>query len=353
MALKVGLIGYGVAGRLLHAPLIKAAGFEIAGVATSRAEQVAADFPNARVFETPEALCASNIDVVVIVSPDHLHVAHAQSALAAGKHVVIDKPMASTAAEASALSAEATRRGKMLTVFHNRRWDNDFLTVQKVIGSGALGDVVHYAVRWDRYRPNAAGGWREAHMQGELYGLGSHLMDQVLVLFGAPDWLWADIYKQRAAPGQGDGFEILMAKSRTRISLGVSLLAADELRSYRVLGEKAAFTKAGLDPQEAQLRAATPLAVNDPAFGVEDPTYAGALVHGDEARTTARIASERGDWLAFYRGVRTALEKTNTPPPVAPREAARVIAMLEAALHASQSGQRVDIPAWLAERGLA
>lgn len=352
MAVKIGLIGFGVAGRLLHAPLIKAAGMEITAIATSRASEVAADFPQAQVFPDAVALCASDIDAAVIVSPDHLHVEHAQIALRAGKHVVIDKPIAPTAGEAMALAAEAARRKLMLTVFHNRRWDNDFLTSRKLIAEGALGDVVHYAARWDRYRPNAAGGWRETHMQGELYGLGSHMMDQVLVLFDAPDWISADIYKQREAPGQGDGFEIEMAKGRTRIILGVSLLAADELRVTRVLGTNAAFTKIGLDPQEAQLRAKRPMPVTDPALGMDGADQYGVLTRGDDARTKTHVVSERGDWPAFYRGVRTSIE-TGTPPPVAANDAARVIAMLEAALESSRTGARVDVPAWLAARNLA
>lgn len=347
--LTCGLVGYGLAGRLLHAPLIEAAGFKLGGVVTSRAADVATDFPDATVFASPEELYASAVDLVVIASPDHLHVAHAKAALAAGKHVVIDKPMAPTSAEALDLAADAQRRKLVLSVFHNRRWDNDFLTVRKLVEDGALGEVVHYATRWDRYRPNASGGWREQYMLGELYGLGSHLMDQALVLFGAPDWIFADIYKQRAAPGQGDGFEILMGKGKLRVSLAVNLLAADELRAYRVLGANAAFTKTGLDPQETQLRAR--LSVSDPAYGAEDTCSSGTLVEGS-SRAEKRIASERGDWRAFYRGVHDAIAD-NKPPPVDPRDAARVISMLEAALESSRTGQRIDVPAWLTARKCA
>ena len=346
MPLRAGIIGYGVAGRLLHAPLIEAAGFDIIGAVTSRAADVAADFPNARVFDSADALCASDADLIVIASPDHLHVEHARAALAAGKNVVIDKPIAQTSADALALAAEAERRGLMLSVFHNRRWDNDFLTVQKLIEDGALGDVVHYAARWDRYRPNTSGNWREQHMQGELFGLGSHLMDQVLLLFGAPDWLFADIYKQRAAPGHSDGFEILMAKGRLRITLGVNLLAADELRAYRVLGDRAAFIKTGVDPQEQQLR--DRMRVANASFGVEDEANAGALITG-APRTGAPIASQRGDWLSFYHAIYAAIAES-APPPVSARDAARVIAMLEAALESSRTGRRIDIPDWISTR---
>lgn len=345
--MKAGLIGYGLAGRQLHAPLLQAAGFDLVGVVTSRAGEVAQDLPRATLFPTADALCEVDLDLIVIASPDHLHVAQARLALATGKHVVIDKPMAPTSAEAVALAHEAHQRGLLLSVFHNRRWDNDFLTIKDLIERGALGDVMHFAARWDRYRPEAGGGWREQFMQGELYGLGSHLVDQILMLFGVPDWLFADVYKQRAAPGQGDGFEILMGKGGLRISLGVNLLAADELRSYRVLGTKAAFVKTGLDPQEAQLRGGYKVGAS--SYGVEAEAASGRLFNGTSA-PAERIVSMRGNWRAFYDGVRAAI--TGGENPVAPLAAARTIAMLEAALQSSRTGARIDLRDWLSLKGV-
>ena len=350
MTLNVGLVGYGLAGRYLHAPLIKAAGFTVAGVVTSRGDHVRTDFPDAAVFSSIEDVCASpDINVVVIATPDHLHVTQAQLALQANKHVVIDKPFAPTSEEALALIEASETRGVVLTVFQNRRWDNDFLTVQKLIAQGALGDVVHYTARWDRFRPDAKPGWREDYMLGELYGLGSHLVDQALTLFGVPDWVTGDVYKQRTVPGHSDGFEILMGKGRLRISLGVNLLAADELRSFRVLGTRGAFTKSGLDPQEMQLRARRSIAFAD--HGVEPLEASGALFSGPP-HAQERIASQRGDWLAFYLGVRNAIE-SGASVPVPAREAARVIAVLEAVQESSLSGRRVDLADWLGTRSLA
>lgn len=349
MGLRAGLIGFGLAGRFLHAPLIEASGIAITGIVTSRAADVQSDYPSASVSSSAEELCAaSNIDVIVVATPDHRHVANARTALAAGKHVVIDKPFAPTSYEALALIAEARQRKLLLTVFHNRRWDNDFLTAQKLIREGTLGEIVHYAARWDRYRPDVSIGWRQEHMLGELYGLGSHLVDQALVLFGAPDWLVADVYKQRSAPGQNDGFEILMGKGRLRITLGVNFHAADELRGVRVLGTHAAFSKSGMDPQETQLRARH--AISDHDFGVEDSRARGRLVTA-APRSERRVGSERGDWLAFYRGVRAAIE-TGAPAPVDARDAARCIAILEAVMEASRTGQRLDVANWLATRAL-
>ncbi|MEJ0059993.1 MAG: Gfo/Idh/MocA family oxidoreductase [Terricaulis sp.] len=348
MDLRVGLVGYGLAGRILHAPLIAATGLAITAIVTSRSAEASADFPEAAIVSTPAALFArDDVDLAVIVTPDHLHVEHVRAALEAGKHVVVDKPFAPTSGEALELIALAKARGRMLTVFHNRRWDADFLTVQKVIGEGALGDVMFFASRWDRYRPAARADWHDDFMLGELYGLGPHLIDQALVLFGTPDWLQADVYNQRGLTKHNDGFELMMGKGKLRISLGVNLLAADEVRSFRVLGTRAAFNKSGLDPQEAVLRARAPLSA---AFGVESESQWGRLTDG--AGATQVVASERGDWTRFYRGVAGAIEK-NQGPPVDPTDAARVIALLEAAMDSAAQGARIDVPDYLARKGFA
>ncbi|MES1157446.1 MAG: Gfo/Idh/MocA family oxidoreductase [Alphaproteobacteria bacterium] len=344
MTIRVGLIGYGLAGRFLHAPLIVGAGFEIAAIATSRTD-AASDFPNAAIVATPETLLArDDVDLAIVVTPDHLHVAHTRLALEAGKHVVVDKPFAPTSEGALALIALANERRRMLSVFQNRRWDADFLTLQKLLADDALGEIVLYIARWDRYRPNARKTWHDDHMQGELFGLGPHLVDQALALFGTPDWLFADVYNQRGVAGANDGFEILMGKGRLRISLAVNLLGADETRSLRVHGARASFVKTGLDPQEAWLRARKP--IQAPGFDADAEKDFGVLTDGATHQERV-IASERGRWLSYYEGVRRALE-TNGPPPVDPRDAARNIAILEAASESSTTGRRVDVRNYLA-----
>jgi scyllo-inositol 2-dehydrogenase (NADP+) len=349
MSVRVGILGYGKSGRFVHAAIAAAAGLEIAAVASRRANEVKADFPNAAIEASPEALCArGDVDVVVVATPDNLHAAHARLALEAGKHVVVEKPFTDTSAEARGLIDLARARGRVLSVYQNRRWDSDFLTLQKVIGEGALGEVMHYAARWDRYRPAARGDWHDADMRGELYGLGPHLVDQALVLFGAPDWLVADVYNQRGVARDSDGFEILMGKGRTRISLGVNLMAADNYKGCRVLGTQAAFFKHGLDPQEPQLAAG--MAANDAKFGVENETFWGRVVDGAGGDVRV-IASERGDWQAYYRGIAAAIE-SGAPSPVSAEDGARVIAILEAATESSETGRRINVPAFLAARGL-
>jgi scyllo-inositol 2-dehydrogenase (NADP+) len=350
MSLRVGLLGYGLAGRRLHAPLIAAAGIDIAAIATSRAEQARAEWPRAAIVSGPEQLCArDDVDVVLVVTPDALHAAHARLALEAGRHVVVDKPMTLSSADARALVELAEARRLVLSCYQNRRWDGDFLTLRKLLGEGALGEPMLYEARWDRWRAAPRHDWHDepAYAAGEIFGLGPHLIDQAFALFGGPDWLMADVYAQRPGQSVSDGFQVLMGKGALRISLGVNLMAADEAKYCRLLGDKAAFVKHGLDPQEAVLRAMAPMGEE---FGLEPERDWGRLT---EAGTRAEriVPTERGSWLSYYRALRACIEH-GAPNPVPAREAARVIGLIEAAVESSQTGRRVDLPAFLAARGV-
>ena len=203
--IEVGLIGYGLAGKVFHAPLIDAAArLRLAAVATSRSAEVAADWPAARVILDAAALIDDPaLDLIVIATPNETHAPLARAAITAGKHVVIDKPFALDPDEGRALIAQAAERARVLSVFHNRRWDGDFRTVRAVIDSGRLGEVMLYEARWDRFRPALRHGWKEeaGHGAGLLPDLGSHLIDQALRLFGMPDALSADLGRQRPEPG--------------------------------------------------------------------------------------------------------------------------------------------------------
>jgi scyllo-inositol 2-dehydrogenase (NADP+) len=340
MTLQAGLIGFGLAGRYFHAPLIQAAGIRIAAVVSSRADVVREALGDVTVLPTSEALLEhEGIDLVVVAAPNALHAPQATAALEAGKHVVVDKPMCPTAAEARQLAQLAARRSRMLTVFHNRRWDSDFLTLQRLVASG-LGEINAFHARWDRFRPQVADRWRERSEPGAgvLYDLGSHLIDQALALFGRPDWVQADVFTQRPGGVVDDGFELLLGKDRLRITLGVSSLAADGGWRYRVHGSQASFLKGGLDPQESQLRSGMqPL---DASFGIEPQAQWGRLVQGDGSEE--RIASERGQWTEFYAKVRGSIEH-GTAPPVASDDACATIEVIEAALRSSSTGRRIAL----------
>jgi scyllo-inositol 2-dehydrogenase (NADP+) len=342
MPINTGLIGFGLAGRYLHSPLLQAAGFDVRAVVSSRSDEIRRALPNAAAMKSDaELLGRSDIDLVVIATPTQLHATQVRAALAAGKHVIVDKPISATAAEARELVRLARERGRVLAVFQNRRWDNDFLTLRRLVREDRLGEINGYHARWDRFRPQPPSTWRNQPdpASSMLYDLGSHLIDQVLILFGTPDWIQADVFTQRPAALTEDGFEILMAKGTLRITLGVSYLASDGGWRYRVHGSKASYLKAELDPQEGQLRAG--VRPDDPQFGVEPKEMWGKLVHGasGEAET---IPSERGRWLTFYEEVRKSIEE-GTPPPVSAEQAAQIIEIIEAAYTSSREGRRIRL----------
>ena len=336
--MRVGLIGFGVAGRYFHAPLLRAAGCEVVAVVTSRSEEArAADVTVVGTLE--QMLERKEVELVVIATPTNLHVSQTRAALLAGKHVVVDKPISATSQEARELAALATQRGLKLAVFHNRRWDNDFLTLRRLIAENRLGDINAYHARWDRFRPQPSAGWRNQAERSSsmLFDLGSHMIDQALVLFGRPDWIQADVFKQRPAALTEDGFEILMAKGTLRITLGVSYMASDGGWRYRVHGAKASYLKAQLDPQEAQARAG--IAPEDPQFGIEPKSDWGKLVTGATGLTEI-VPSENGRWISFYEQMRASIVK-DTPVPVSANEAADVIELIEAAYASSSEGRRI------------
>ncbi|HKP73888.1 MAG TPA: Gfo/Idh/MocA family oxidoreductase, partial [Longimicrobiaceae bacterium] len=263
-ALRVGLIGYGLAGSAFHAPLIAATpGLRLSLVVTSnpeRAAQVRREHSEVEIVDTAERLWerAGELELVVVASPNRTHVPLARAALAAGLPVVVDKPLAATSADARALADEAGSRGLLLSVFQNRRWDGDFLTLRHLIADGALGDVHRFESRFERWRPAPKPGWRErgdpAEAGGVLFDLGSHLIDQALVLFGPVRQVYAEIGRRR--PGvevDDDAFVALTHASGVVSHLWTSLVAAEDSGRFCVLGSRAAYVKRGLDVQEAAL----------------------------------------------------------------------------------------------------
>lgn len=342
MTVRAGLIGFGLAGRYFHAPLIRAAGMPIAAVATSRLDEVRAYLGDVAVLSSADELIArKDIDLVVVASPPSLHVPQATAALRAGKHVVVEKPLSATAAEASDLAQLAKQVGRKLAVFQNRRWDSDFLTLRKLLDTDRLGTINSYHARWDRFRPQVTDRWRERPEPGSglLYDLGSHLIDQMLVLFGMPEWLYANVFSQRENSQIVDGFEMLLGKGLLRITLGVSLLTSDGGYRYRVNGSRGSFLKAGLDQQENQLRAG--MEPNEAFFGTEPTEQWGTLVFG-EGGPREIVTPETGRWTMFYEGMRRAIEQDG-PVPVPADEVHDTIRIIEAALTSSAMGCRIDL----------
>lgn len=318
----VALIGYGAASKIFHEPLINAVdGLELRTIVRSRKESI------------EPVLADKSIDLVVIATPNDSHASLARQALDAGKHVVVDKPMAVSLAEASELAEHARHNKGTLSVFHNRRWDSDFLTLRALIEGGDLGHVVEISSHFDRYRPTVTDRWRDQPGPGAgvWFDLGAHLADQALVLFGEPDAVSADIALTRAGARVDDYFAVTLHYPGRRIHLhGTCIAAAHDLR-YRVHGTRASFVKHGFDPQEAALKAGRVESGEDPRPG--------ELV-GPESRVL--VAPIPGNYRAYYEGMRDAVTK-GTPPPVTADEAVRVMRILEAARQSSEVGHVVSL----------
>ncbi|MFF3915040.1 Gfo/Idh/MocA family oxidoreductase [Streptomyces sp. NPDC001852] len=338
--LRVGLIGYGLAGSVFHAPLIAATeGLALHTVVTAnpeRQQQARAEFPDVALAATAEELFdrADGLDLVVIASPNKTHVPLASAALKAGLPVVVDKPVAGTAAEARDLAALAEERGLLLSVFQNRRWDNDFLTLRKLVSQGDLGEVWRFESRFERWRPQPKGGWREsgdpAEIGGLLYDLGSHVVDQALLLFGPVTEVYAETAVRRpGAETDDDTFIALTHANGVRSHLHVSATAAQLGPRFRVLGSRAGYVKYGLDPQEAALREGLR---PGPRWGAEPEALYGRIGAGESPLTGGGtpVPTLPGDYPAYYTAVARALTGAG-PNPVTALEAAAALDVLEAA----------------------
>lgn len=310
----------------------------VAAVVTGSAERAAqaqAEHPGVRVLPDADALFAESagqIDLVVVAAPNDAHAPLTRAALAAGHPVVIDKPAAPTAAEARELIGLAEKAGLALSVFQNRRWDGDFLTVRKLLDQGDLGEVARYESRFERWRPVPKGGWRETggreQAAGLLFDLGSHLVDQALTLFGPAVSVYAQLDARR--PGintDDDAFVALTHAHGVRSHLWMSAVTAQLGPRMRVLGSKGGYVKYGLDVQEDALRTgARPNAQGGTPWGADDPSAWGT-VGTDEA--SRKVETEHGDYPAYYAGMAAAL-LDGAPVPVDPREAASALDILEA-----------------------
>ena len=347
-ALRVGLIGYGLAGSAFHAPLIAATpGLRLAAIVTANPERVRrarAEHPDAAILDSADRLWerAGELDLAVVASPNRTHAPLARAALAAGLPVVVDKPLAVTAAEGRALVEEARRRSLLLTVFNNRRWDGDFLTLRRLLADGALGDVHRFESRFERWRPAPKPGWRErgdpAEAGGVLYDLGSHLIDQALVLFGPVSRVYAELDRRR--PGvevDDDVFLALTHASGVRSHLWTSAAAPEHGLRLRVLGSRAAYVKRGMDVQEEALRGGG--SPDGPGWG-EEPRERWGRAGVGEAWTP--VPTEPGAYPAFYAGVAEAL-RAGGPPPVDPADAVAGLEVIDAAQRSAADGAVVRL----------
>lgn len=334
MTIRAALIGFGYAGKTFHAPLIGATpGIAITLVASSDAAKVHAMLPGVTVTPDPlAAIARTDVDLVVIATPNASHAPLASAAIAAGKAVVVDKPMALDLAQSRTLVAQARAANVPLWVFHNRRWDSDFLTVKRAMADGLLGTVAHFESHFDRFRPLVRDRWREnaGPGSGVWQDLGPHLADQALQLFGLPDRVTASFARQRPGSGATDWAHVVLEYPALRCILHAGMLVAGGSPRFIVHGSQASLIKPRPDQQEAQLLAG--ITPGDSRWGSDD---APALLH--TAETVRELAPARGDQRIFYHTLVQAL-RDGTAGPVRPIEALAVSAIIEAAEIAAKSG---------------
>ncbi|OPZ14451.1 MAG: putative oxidoreductase YdgJ [Bacteroidetes bacterium ADurb.BinA261] len=348
--IRTGIIGYGLSGRVFHAPFIDVVeGYELTKISTSKPENVklieerypvTAVVPDGRgIIEDPE------IDLVIVTSPNTEHFRWAREALIAGKHVVVEKPFTVNVAEADELIEIAQRQGKILTVYHNRRFTSDTKTVRKILESGILGEIVDYESHFDRYRPNPrpGGAWREDPLPGSgiFYDLGSHLIDQALWFFGMPLAVTADIDSQRPWAKADDHFDVRLHYPSFTATLKSGMLCKIPGPTYLIHGRNGSFVKYGLDVQEATLDAGAVPQGKD--WGREPESIWGNICFDcKEVKIEGKVESEQGDYRDYFINLRDAING-KTKIAVKPEEARNVIQIIQLALQSSREKRTISI----------
>jgi len=343
---RVGLIGFGLAGQAFHAPMIRGVeGMELASVLERHTNNSKARYPEVPVARSlDEMLADKSINVCVVGTPNDTHFSYAKACLEAGRHVVVDKPFTPTMAEAEELVDLAKKRGLLISVYQDRRWDGAFMTVRKLLKDGAVGEVAEYEARFDRFRLDAKpGAWREDAKfpaAGVLWDLGPHLLDGALVLFGAPETISATVLHQRKTSTIDDAFDVIMQYAHTRATLRARIIAYAPSHHLLVHGSRGSFVKYGMDPQEEILRSDKYPDGKDwgANWGLEPEEKWGTLSRVGE--TPRKIRTERGDYRGFYVNFRDAVEK-GTALDVPPDQALRTMRSLLLSHKSSREGRVV------------
>ena len=331
--IRTAIVGFGLSGKIFHAPFLEAsAHFKLVSIVKRSGEAHEPDYPGAQIVRSFEdVIHDSSIELVVINTPNKLHFSMAKEALLAGKHVVVEKPFVITGDEGVELMELAGKNNRHLFVFHNRRWDGDFMTVRRVVESGVLGDLVSYTSHFDRYAPMLSKKeWKEAGDESVsvLHDLGTHLIDQAVCLFGLPSAVTADLRVERENSKIYDSFDIRLHYSAFYATLKSSLLTMEAGPRFSLHGKNGSFVKHGFDPQEDDLKAGfDPL---DPAWGEESEEEWGTLhtlVNGLDSKGVARTLA--GNYMGFYENVSSVI-KEGAEMVISPQEALLTVRLIEA-----------------------
>ncbi len=314
--INVALVGFGLSGRYLQAPFFAVhPDFNLHSIVTSRPEAQTL-FPSVqRVGALADVLADPAVDLVSICSPNETHAGYARQCLLAGKHVLVEKPFAATAAEAEAVIALARQQGQHLFAFQNRRFDSDFLTLKMLLDSGRLGDLLRYEAHYNRFKPVLnPKKWKEApgDASGILFDLGSHLIDQCVALFGAPRNVRGEAYTQRPGSGIDDAFDLWLDYGQLKVHLSSSLMVREPSPRYVLHGTRGSFVKPGIDPQEDHLKAGR--LPGEPGFGVEDEAWSGILyTENGEQPVTEKIETRPGNWMVLFQNIADVLRRGAEP----------------------------------------
>ncbi len=355
----VAVIGFGLAGQVFHAPFVSAVpGLKLEAIVQRKGDAAGKAYPSARILRSvDEALKDPAVKLVVVGTPNETHFELAKQALLAGKHVVIDKPFATTSAEAKELKELAEKQGVVLAPFHNRRWDGDFLTVRKLLEAEAVGRLVTYESHFDRFRPMPRENtWKEGAnaANGLLMDLGPHLVDQALTLFGAPEGITACVRKDRDKTDIEDAFDITLEYPeylghRLRAHCRSSMLACDAAPRFLLHGTKGSFKKYGLDPQESALvgGAKVPRMGDEVEWLAEPEAEWGTLtiapVPAEPGKLTrTKVKTELGDYREYYANVRDAINGA-AKLAVTAEDGYRVVKLLEMARESSAAKMTLPV----------
>ena len=343
--LNVGLIGFGLAGRVFHAPLIHAnPDLQLTHIVQRHGDEAGKKYAQAKLLRNADELFSEkSIELVVVATPNTTHFELAARALSAGKHVVVDKPFTITSADADKLIDLARKQGRVLSVFQNRRWDGDFLTVRQILEQKRLGRLAEYESRFDRFRPALKpGAWREEAIPGSgvLFDLGSHLIDQAIVLFGPPQGIFADLRSQRDRAVAVDSFEVHLVYPALKVTLKAGSLVCEPSPRFTLYGTQGTYLKFGLDPQEEALKQGGSPA--QPNWGSEPQEAWGTLTNCNGKLARAKYPTMAGCYSEYYKNIYQAITG-KAELAVKPEQAREVIRLIELAEQSAKEKRQLAL----------
>lgn len=344
--IRTALCSFGMSGKVFHAPFLHSLPTFQWHSVWERTKKLAADsYPGIRSVATYEELLEDEaVELVVVNTPNYTHFDYTKKALQAGKHVLVEKPFTTNVAEAKELEALAKERGRVLALYHNRRWDSDFKTVRQIIQQGVLGEIVEAELHFDRYKEELSPKQHKEIPQpgtGVLFDLGAHLIDQALVLFGMPQRVFADIRIVRPISKVDDYFEVLLYYPTLRVRLHSSYLVREAGPGFIIHGTKGSFLKSRTDVQEMDLTAGKIPGSDN--WGIE-PQGEQGLLHTEQNGIIIRqtIETLQGNYAGLYEGLYNAI-RNGSPVPVSATDGMRIMRIIEAAQQSSTEGRVIDL----------